>query len=107
MANVKFIHPNGKERDVRIDLGASLMEGARQVGLSGIEGECGGNMSCATCHVYVDEEWLDKLGAIDTMEDEILEGTASPRRSTSRLSCQLTMSEAVDGIRIYIPETQY
>jgi ferredoxin, 2Fe-2S len=107
MAIVKFIHPNGKEQDVQIDPGASLMEGARRVGLSGIEGECGGNMSCATCHVYVDEEWLNKLASIDKMEDELLDGTASPRRSTSRLSCQLTMSEALDGIRIYIPETQY
>jgi ferredoxin, 2Fe-2S len=107
MANVKFIYPNGREQHVQIDPGDSLMEGARRVGVSGIEGECGGNMSCATCHVYVDDEWLDKLDSIDTMEDEILEGAASPRRSTSRLSCQLTMSEALDGIRIYIPETQY
>jgi 2Fe-2S ferredoxin len=107
MAIVKFIHPNGKEQDVQIDPGASLMEGARRVGLNGIEGECGGNMSCATCHVFVDDEWLNKLCSIDKMEDELLDGTASPRRSTSRLSCQLTMSEALDGIRIYIPETQY
>ena len=107
MPNVKFIHPNGTGQDVQIDPGATVMEGARRNGVSGIEGECGGNMSCATCHVYVDEEWLDKLGSIDRMEHEILDGTASPRRTTSRLSCQLTMSEALDGLRVYIPDTQY
>jgi 2Fe-2S ferredoxin len=107
MPNVKFIHPSGKEQDVQIDLGATVMEGARRIGVSGIEGECGGNLSCATCHVYVDEKWLDRLGAIDKMEHELLDGTAAPRRITSRLSCQLTMSEALDGVRLYIPETQY
>jgi ferredoxin, 2Fe-2S len=107
MPNVKLIHSNGTEQDVQIDLGATVMEGARRIGVNGIEGECGGNMSCATCHVYVDEEWLDKLGAMDEMEHQLLDGTASPRRTTSRLSCQLTMSERLDGIRIYIPETQY
>jgi len=107
MPTVKFIHPSGTEQDVQIDLGATLMEGARRIGVSGKEGECGGNLSCATCHVYVDDKWLDKLGVTDTMENELLDGTASPRRFNSRLSCQLTMSEALDGIRIYIPETQY
>jgi 2Fe-2S ferredoxin len=107
MPTVKFIHPSGTEQDVQIDLGATLMEGARRIAVSGIEGECGGNLSCATCHVYVDAKWLDKLGVTDTMEHELLDGTASPRRFNSRLSCQLTMSEALDGIRIYIPETQY
>ena len=107
MPNVRFIHPNGTGQDVQIDPGATVMEGARRHGVSGIEGECGGNMSCATCHVYVDEEWLDKLGPVDQMEHEILDGVASPRRTTSRLSCQLTMSEALDGLRVYIPHTQY
>jgi ferredoxin, 2Fe-2S len=107
MPKVKFIHPNGTEQDVQIDPGVTVMEGARSIGVIGIEGECGGNLSCATCHVYVDEQWLARLSAIDTMEDELLDATASPRRTTSRLSCQLTMSEALDGMRLYIPATQH
>jgi ferredoxin, 2Fe-2S len=107
MSTVIFIHPDGKESNVQVDAGSSLMEGARGIGISGIEGECGGSLSCATCHVYIDDEWFGKLEPIGDLERQLLDATASPRRAGSRLSCQISMSEALNGMRIYIPETQY
>jgi ferredoxin, 2Fe-2S len=107
MPTVKFIHCDGSTQNVQVDVGSSLMEGARGVGVNGIDGECGGSLSCATCHVYVDEEWFGKLAPIGEIENELLDATASPRRAGSRLSCQIAMNEELDGIRIYIPETQY
>jgi 2Fe-2S ferredoxin len=107
MPTVKFIYPDGRAQDVQVDVNSTLMEGARAIGLNGIEGECGGSLSCATCHVYVDEEWIGKLQPIGDMENELLDATASPRRAESRLSCQIPMSEALDGIRLYVPESQY
>ena len=107
MPNVTFICNNGKEQEAHIDIGVSIMEGARAIGVAGIEGDCGGNLSCATCHVYVDQEWVNKVGVVDEMENDLLDATASERKPTSRLSCQILVSEALDGIRIYIPETQY
>ena len=107
MPTVNFFRHNGKTQTVQVDAGSSLMESARSIGVNGIEGECGGNLSCATCHVYVDDAWFDKLGPIGDIENELLDATASPRRAGSRLSCQITMSEALDGMRVYLPESQF
>jgi ferredoxin, 2Fe-2S len=107
MPNVTFIYNNGKEQEAHIDIDVSIMEEARAIGVAGIEGDCGGNLSCATRHVYVDQEWVNKVGVVDEMENDLLDATASERKPTSRLSCQILVSEALDGIRIYIPETQY
>lgn len=107
MPTVNFIHQDGTTQKIKAEVGASLMECARSQGVSGIEGECGGALSCATCHVYVDESWLTKLAPIEEIESDLLEATAAPRRGGSRLSCQITMSDALDGMTVFVPETQY
>ena len=83
--------------------GTSLMEAATQRGVPGIIGECGGSMSCATCHVVVDPAWADRVGPPSTFEDDMLDITEAGRQPTSRLSCQLRMSAALDGIVVHIP----
>jgi ferredoxin, 2Fe-2S len=107
MPTVNFLHRDGTTQKVEVDACSSLMESARSLGVSGIDGECGGSLSCATCHVYVDEAWFLQLGPVGDMENVLLDATASPRQAGSRLSCQITMSEALDGIRVGIPERQY
>ncbi len=82
------------------------MQGATLNGIDGIEGECGGSCSCATCHVYVDEAWASKLPAMAEAEDEMLDCAESERKGNSRLSCQIKMSEELDGLVVYLPEKQ-
>ena len=84
------------------------MRGALYNGVEGIAGECGGAPSCATCHCYVDDAWAAQVGpATDAAEAELLEGAASEVKSSSRLSCQVVMTQALDGLVIHLPETQY
>jgi 2Fe-2S ferredoxin len=83
------------------------MQTARHAGVAGIEGDCGGNLSCATCHVLVDEARLHQLPPMAPMESEMLDTVSTGRQPNSRLSCQLMVSDAIDGIRIHIPERQY
>lgn len=75
-------------------------------GVDGIEAECGGSCMCATCHVYVDAAWLDRLPKVQILEDEMLDDTASKRESNSRLSCQIQMTDDLDGLIVTLPETQ-
>jgi ferredoxin, 2Fe-2S len=107
MPHVIFVRHDGAESKVEAVAGRSVMETARQAGISGIEGECGGNLSCATCHVYVDEEWLGCINPLEEMEHEMLDAVTSGRQPNSRLSCQIMVTDAIDNIRINIPETQY
>jgi 2Fe-2S ferredoxin len=106
MPTATFISTDGLRREVDIQIGWSVMEGARAANIEGIVAECGGACACATCHVKVDETWLDKLKPADGGETEMLTCTAEPAGSNSRLSCQIVMSEALDGIEFYLPETQ-
>ena len=106
MAKVNFIQPDGVTKEVEVPAGRSLMEVAVQNDVAGIDGECGGACMCATCHVYVDESFSDKLTAADDLEQEMLDSTSSERKPNSRLCCQINMSEALDGIVIEIPPTQ-
>lgn len=106
MAKVTFIEHHGLEQVVEIPAGWTLMQGAVQHGVAGIEGECGGSCACATCHCYVDEAYLDALPPLGETEDEMLDCAASERRSNSRLSCQIKMSDALDGIVVRLPEAQ-
>lgn len=103
MANVVFVAVDGTRTDVRVAEGRSVMQGAVDYGLDGIVGECGGNAMCATCHVYVDDAFAALLPAVSEHEDALLDGTASERRVTSRLSCQLP---AIDGLVVTLPEAQ-
>jgi ferredoxin, 2Fe-2S len=88
-------------------IGQSIMQAATHAGIDGIAADCGGSLTCATCHVMVDEAWLGQLPAPSADELSMLEMTASPRLPSSRLSCQLVATAALDGLRITLPATQY
>jgi ferredoxin, 2Fe-2S len=107
MPNVIFILPDGEHKNVEIANGTHLMRAAIDHGIHAIVGDCGGSGACATCHVYVNEPWLQKLPAPSDTEDQLLEGTASPRQLNSRLSCQIKMTDALDGITVDIAPEQW
>ncbi len=106
MPKVTFIHDDGKEETVEVSAGTSLMMAATQNGVDGIEAECGGCCMCATCHVYVEESFLDKLSPPDELEQEMLEETAAEAKANSRLSCQIPVTDALDGLVVRLPERQ-
>ena len=95
---------DGREMTLDVAEGLSLMEAATQRGVPGIIGECGGSMSCATCHVVVDPAWSDRAGTPSAFEDDMLDITEAGRQPTSRLSCQIKMSAEIDGIVVSVPE---
>ena len=98
-----WILHTGREITLDVKPGYSLMETAVSAGVPGIIGECGGNMSCATCHVAVDAAWADRVGGPDDFEDAMLDATDAPRTDRSRLSCQIRMTAALDGIVLHVP----
>lgn len=105
MPKVTFIDHAGASRDIDVKAGTSVMEAAVQNMVPGIDADCGGACACATCHVYVDEAWLGKLKAKDDMEDSMLD-FAENVQENSRLSCQILMSDELDGIKVTTPESQ-
>jgi ferredoxin, 2Fe-2S len=105
MVKVTFVEPDGSERTLDGDNGFSLMEVAVRNGVAGIDADCGGACACATCHVYVDPEWFGKVGEPGDMEKDMLEFAGEPRE-TSRLSCQIRLSTALDGLKVTVPESQ-
>lgn len=107
MPRIHFTLSDGAMREVEAAAGLSVMEAARAAGVPGIVAECGGAAMCATCHVYVAEEWLALLPPMTEFEDELLEGTGAPRAANSRLSCQIKIGDAIDGLQVGVPETQY
>lgn len=107
MVEVFLTGPDGSRRRVEGRAGESLMRAATDAGIDAIKADCGGLMTCATCHVYVDREWAGRLPPPTADEDAMLEMTAAPRRPTSRLSCQIVLGEALDGLSVGLPETQY
>ena len=106
MPTVVYIHPDGTEERVQADVGTSVMMAAVTQDVDGIVAECGGSLMCATCHVYVDEAFADMLPARSPDEDEMLEAAASERGPTSRLSCQIELTDELDGLVVRLPETQ-
>jgi ferredoxin, 2Fe-2S len=106
MPTVIFQSPDGTERKVTAESGTALMQAAVSHGVEGIVAECGGNASCATCHVYIDAQQIELVGPPNDVEDEMLDFTAAERRPTSRLSCQVHLSDALDGLVVHIPEEQ-
>ena len=106
MPQVTYVSHDGKSTTLDVPLGTSVMQAATLQGIDGIVAECGGSCMCATCHVYVNEDQLSKLPEMELGEDAMLDGTASPRKSNSRLSCQLVMTPAMDGLVVTMPETQ-
>jgi ferredoxin, 2Fe-2S len=103
---VVYVGGDGQERVVDATPGESVMATAVKNGVPGIVGECGGNASCATCHVWVREEFWPLLDPIGEMEEDLLDMGVSERRSTSRLSCQVEMSDGLDGLTVDIPSEQ-
>ena len=103
---VTYIHPDAKEETVEVDPGSSVMRAALDNDIDGIVGECGGAAMCATCHVYVESEFLPLLQSPEPIEDEMLDTVASPRPSYSRLGCQIVLDRDLDGLRVRIPPCQ-
>jgi ferredoxin, 2Fe-2S len=97
---------SGQRTTLEVRAGWSVMQSARNGGLAGIEGECGGMLACATCHCYVDAQWIARLPAPSEQELQMLENVAAERRPGSRLSCQLFVDEALDGLSIQLPDRQ-
>ena len=106
MPNIVFVHPDGAREELEIDEGTSVMQGATSQGIDGIVAECGGNCMCATCHVYVEPSQLALLPAMSEEEDALLDATASDRKPNSRLSCQIKVTQALDGLVVNLPERQ-
>jgi ferredoxin, 2Fe-2S len=106
MTTITFIHPDNRSESVDAENGASVMLVALTHGIDGIVAECGGNAVCATCHVYIHEAWAGKLDPVSDDEDTLLDGTASERLPNSRLSCQIKITPALDGLVVRLPERQ-
>lgn len=106
MPKVTYISPNGERHDVDVDNGYSIMEGAINNNVDGIVAECGGACACATCHSYIDEAWVSRLPAMDDMEDSMLDA-AFERKDNSRLTCQIEMSDELDGIIVHVADNEY
>jgi 2Fe-2S ferredoxin len=106
MPRVTYIEPDGRAVTLEVAAGHSLMSAAMQAGLEGIEAQCGGNMSCATCHCYVQGPWLERLPPPSVDEQLMLQNVAAEQRSNSRLSCQLIMQPELDGLTVQFPERQ-
>ena len=105
MPVVTYIEHNGTKHSVSVDVGRTLMEGAVQHGVEGIVAECGGACACATCHCYIEEEWAQQVGAMDSMEEAMLDAVLEPK-PTSRLACQIQISSDLDGLLVRLPEAQ-
>lgn len=106
MPTAIFISPDGSNAEVDVPVGTSLMHAATTHGIDGIVGDCGGAMSCATCHVFVEEPFVALLPAPDASETQMLDYTAAPRQPNSRLSCQLLMTAELEGLTVRIADPQ-
>ncbi len=105
MARIIFVEHNGTRHEVDAANGTTVMEAAVNNMVPGIDADCGGACACATCHVYVDDAWLNKTGSIDSMEESMLD-FASDMKPNSRLSCQISVSDDLDGLVVTMPRTQ-
>ncbi len=106
MPRVTYIEHTGASHEVDVPEGDSVMRGAYAHALEGIVAECGGGLACATCHVYVDDAWAERVGPASGPESDMLEFAASERKPNSRLSCQIVVTDALDGLVVRMPETQ-
>ena len=106
MAEITYIEYNGTEHVVDVPNGLTVMEGARDNAIPGIEADCGGACACSTCHVYVHPDWTGKLPPIDAMEEDMLEFAYDPDPARSRLTCQLKVTDALNGLVVQMPERQ-
>ena len=105
MAKITYIENNGTSHTVDVAEGLTVMEGAVQNNIPGIDADCGGGMACATCHVYVKDEWFDKINKKSEGEDDMIDQAYEPKKS-SRLSCQIQVSSDIDGLEVHLPVKQ-
>ncbi len=106
MPLITYIEHNGTKHEVDVPNGLTVMEGARDNNIPGIEADCGGACACSTCHVYVDENWVDRLPAKDPMEEDMLDFAWQPDPVKSRLTCQLRVTDDLNGLVVKMPEKQ-
>jgi ferredoxin, 2Fe-2S len=106
MVKITFIEPDGSERTVEAEPGMTVMETAKKAMIEGIEAECGGACACATCHVYVDAAWRERVGPASAMEEDMLD-FAFEVKPKSRLSCQIKVKPELDGLVVRVPEKQF
>ncbi|MBS99714.1 MAG: (2Fe-2S)-binding protein [Oceanospirillaceae bacterium] len=106
MVRITYVEADGRTQEVDAQPGWSLMEAAFHNGIEGIEAECGGACVCATCHIYMDERYLEKIKPMESGEDEMLDCAAAERKPNSRLSCQIEITDELEGAVVQIPETQ-
>jgi 2Fe-2S ferredoxin len=108
MAKVTYVEAGGASHTIDVPEGENVMRGALYNGIEGIVGECGGGLACATCHCYVDAAWTAAVGGPASKDEaEMLESTAAEIRPESRLSCQIVMSAALDGLVVHLPDRQF
>ena len=105
MPYITYIEKDGNSKTIEVANGLSVMEGAVQNDINGIDADCGGGMACATCHVYVKEEWLDKIPKKEDGEEDMLDMAYEPKKN-SRLSCQIIVTDDLDGLVVNLPERQ-
>ena len=105
MAKITYIEYDGKTHTIEVANGLSVMEGAVQNNIPGIDADCGGGMACATCHVYVQDEWFNKLPKKEDGEEDMLDMAFEPKKN-SRLSCQLMVTDQIEGLVVNLPEKQ-
>ena len=106
MARITYVEHSGREHVVEVPNGLTVMEGARDNGIPGIEADCGGACACSTCHVYVAEDWVDRLPEKDAMEQDMLDFAWQPDAERSRLTCQIKVTPELDGLVVQMPEKQ-
>ena len=104
---VHLVEADGTRHDLTVPTGQSLMRAAVAADVDAIKADCGGTLTCATCHVFVDEAWFARLPPAEADEDAMLEMTAAERQPNSRLSCQLQLTPDLDGLSVSVPATQY
>ena len=105
MPKINYINSEGSLKTIEVENGLSVMEGAIQNDISGIDADCGGSMACATCHVYVEENWLNKLPKAEDAEIDMIDMAHEPKKN-SRLSCQLIVTNELDGLTVTTPAKQ-
>ena len=105
MAKITYIEHQNTKHTIEVPSGLTVMEGALQNNIPGIDADCGGSMACATCHVYVQEKWLNKLSKTEDAEQDMLDMAFEPKKN-SRLSCQILISDELDGLVVTTPKKQ-
>ena len=105
MPKITYNDFQGNSKTIEVDKGLSVMEGAIQKDIPGIDADCGGSMACATCHVYVEHKWLDKIPKAEDAENDMIDMAFEPKKN-SRLSCQIIVSDELDGLEVTTPEKQ-